>query len=186
MFDSNMPHFIENLKGLKGRVVSAGGVLMLKSQTGKVLDSVPVPSTGNFQFWRTISSVVTLPAGTQTLQVYSPTAVNWNINWMQFVSGTGSAGSDAAQLPSLDSAASLSLYPNPVQGNYTVSVNNAYSGKVLIQVIDESGTVRQVRTLEKDQPSMFINMSARDLSSGVYFVRVQMGRWTTIKKMLRQ
>ncbi len=165
--------------------VSAGGTLLLKSGSGAILATVPIPSTGSFQIWKTISAPVTLAAGPQTLQVYSSTAVNWNINWMQFIDSAGVSDAAAESL-TLDNATTFGLYPNPVQSNFTVNVSNTYTGKLLIQVIDASGIVRQVQTLQKDQPSMFINMSARDLPAGVYFVRAQIGKWVRVKKLLKQ
>lgn len=163
---------------------SAGGTLLVKNASGTVLATVAIPNTGGYQTWKTVSAVVALPAGAQTIQVYSSTAVNWNFNWMQFSSTT----SDAAVEPPLtpDTAATFGMYPNPVQSNFTLNVSNANTGKVLVQIIDLSGVVRQVQTFDKEEPSMYINMSARDLPTGLYIVRVQMGRWSAVKKMLKQ
>src|SRR6202012_5307533 len=43
-----------------------------------------------FQTWATVNASVTLPAGTQTLQVYSVTG-GWNLNWIQFTAGAATA-----------------------------------------------------------------------------------------------
>jgi endoglucanase len=164
---------------------AAGGTLQLKNASGTVLATVAIPNTGGYQSWRTLGATVSLPAGTQTLQVYSSTAATWNLNWMQFTS----VASDAAAEPSLmaDTAtATFGMYPNPVRSNFTLNLSNAYTGKVLVQIIDLQGAVRQVETFDKEDPSMYINVSAHDLPAGLYIVRVQMGKWSAVKKMLKQ
>jgi uncharacterized protein YjdB len=72
------------------RVASAitGSQIQLKSGS-TVLSTVNVPNTGGWQSWQTISSgSFSLAAGAQTLQVYVSTG-GWNLNWMQFKTGTG-------------------------------------------------------------------------------------------------
>ncbi len=60
--------------------------LQLKNSSGTILATVNIPQTATFQTWTTVSAIVTLPAGTQTLRVYSGNG-GWNINWFEFVSG---------------------------------------------------------------------------------------------------
>ena len=66
-----------------------GAQFQLRSSTGTVLATLTVPNTGNFQSWQTISTNVTLPAGLQTLRVYTTLANGgWNINWLEFAPNT--------------------------------------------------------------------------------------------------
>jgi uncharacterized protein involved in high-affinity Fe2+ transport len=65
--------------------------------------SVSIPATGGYQTWTTITTTVTLPAGTQTLTVDQDNG-GWNINFFAFglnssggggTGGTGGSGTDA-------------------------------------------------------------------------------------------
>lgn len=78
---------------------AAGASFQLRQAgSGAVLASVSLPNTGGYQTWQTVNATVTLPAGAQTLQLYSTSAVNWNINWMQFVT-SGAAQPLASSVP---------------------------------------------------------------------------------------
>jgi endoglucanase len=66
--------------------------LQLRKTDGTVLATVKVPSTGGYQTWQTISATVSLPAGTQTLKVFS-TSSQWNsfnMNWLEITGGSSS------------------------------------------------------------------------------------------------
>jgi alpha-tubulin suppressor-like RCC1 family protein len=177
--------------------VAAGAGFQLRSSSGTVLATVTLPNTGNYQAWQTVTASVTLPAGVQTLQLYSTSTAHWNINWMQFASGTTAASSaknvvtasresllsDSTSL--LNTASSFVLYPNPVQGQFMIQLNNGHMGNMQVQIVDAAGVVRQVYSYNKNQSSMQLNLSAGNLSAGVYFVRVQIGAWSEIKKIVK-
>jgi len=65
----------------------SGAQFQLRNSSGAVLATITVPNTGNFQSWQTVSASVTLPAGAQTLRIYTIVANGgWNINWWSLVS----------------------------------------------------------------------------------------------------
>ncbi|WP_238323112.1 beta-1,3-glucanase family protein [Gorillibacterium massiliense] len=64
---------------------NTGGQIQLKSGTS-VLATTSVPNTGGWQTWKTVTDVVNLTAGNQTLTLYAA-AGGFNINWFQFSSG---------------------------------------------------------------------------------------------------
>ncbi|HEV3327195.1 MAG TPA: carbohydrate-binding protein, partial [Puia sp.] len=141
------------------RVATAegGASFQLRTGTGTVLATIPVPNTGGWQNWVTLSAVVTLSAGSQTLQLYSNSVAGWNINWMLFSTSTQGTRSVAGQASASDSALVapnpmgtdvLVLYPNPAKSSFTVQVNNALTGTLMIQVIDVTGRIRQVQALQ--------------------------------------
>ncbi|MBT9392182.1 carbohydrate-binding protein [Hymenobacter sp. NST-14] len=72
------------------RVASATGnaTLQLRNSAGTVLGSVNVGNTGGWQAWQTISTTVTLPAGTQRLRVYASASTGCNVNWLSFAAAT--------------------------------------------------------------------------------------------------
>jgi hypothetical protein len=64
----------------------AGTQLQLLKDTN-VLATVTIPNTGGWQNWQTVTTSVSLSAGTQTLRVKAVTN-GWNFNWMSFTSAT--------------------------------------------------------------------------------------------------
>jgi hypothetical protein len=65
-----------------------GAQLQIRNSGGTVLATVNLPVTGGFQTWQTISAVVNLGAGTQTIRLQSSASAGWNINWLEIVGGT--------------------------------------------------------------------------------------------------
>jgi dienelactone hydrolase len=61
-----------------------GGTLQVKNGSGNVLTTVAIPATGGFQTWKTITTTITLPVGTQTIRLQSAAGAGWNINWWQW------------------------------------------------------------------------------------------------------
>jgi hypothetical protein len=175
--------------------LDTGASFQLRTSTGTVLATIAVPNTGGWQNWATVSAGVTLPAGSQTLQLYSTSVAGWNINWMQFsstgtqgtrsVAGQASASDSALVAPNSMGTDVLLLYPNPVKSGFTVQVNNTLTGTMIIQVIDVTGRIRQVQALQKDQSTVQVDMSAESLPAGTYFVRVRIGVWGEIKKLMK-
>lgn len=68
----------------------AGAQFQVKNSSGTVLATIAVPNTGDFQTWKDVSATVKLVSGTQTLRLYSSNAAAWNLNYMNFTSGTAS------------------------------------------------------------------------------------------------
>jgi len=174
----------------------SGGTLQLKDASGNALANFNVPNTGNFEVWQTATATVTLPAGNQTLQLNNNGFTEWNINWLDF--GNGSLGSAAQQPTVMDAQAaslsnslagsaapSLTLYPNPARDNATLEINNSRTGKMIIQVISQSGQIIKTYTTTKSGPGIATNLFTGDLASGVYSIRIQIGDWTDIRKLMK-
>ncbi|MEJ7911576.1 MAG: carbohydrate-binding protein, partial [Chitinophagaceae bacterium] len=82
---------------------NTGSQLQLRKADGSVFSTVSLPNTGSYQGWQTVTTVVTLAAGPQSIRIISTNSGNWNINWLDIVAGgtppansapTVSAGSD--------------------------------------------------------------------------------------------
>jgi endoglucanase len=82
-----------------------GGQLQIKNSAGTVLATVSVPNTGGYQNWQTVSTNVTLAAGTQTIRIYS-TSNGWNINWWE-IAGAGSSSSSSSTTTSSTSTSRI-------------------------------------------------------------------------------
>jgi hypothetical protein len=65
------------------RLASPGGSqLQIRNSAGAVLATVAIPNTGGYQNWQTVTATITLPAGSQTLRIYSASN-GWNFNWWE-------------------------------------------------------------------------------------------------------
>ena len=64
---------------------NTGVQFQLRNATGTALTTVTVPNTGLWQTYQTVSAQVALPAGQQTLRIYTTEAksTGWNINWWE-------------------------------------------------------------------------------------------------------
>jgi hypothetical protein len=167
--------------------------MALRDTTGKVLATMSTNSTGGFQSWVTLSTKVTLPAGLQTLRLISTSAPMWNINWIQFVSGTTSAVDQravSAQATAFrsDSAQGSGLtyfrvYPNPVKDRVVLDISNVHVGKVKVLVISPSGSVVQTYQYDKLSQEMQMPLNVGNLAAGLYIIRIQGVDWFETKKI---
>jgi hypothetical protein len=149
--------------------------------SGNVLSTVAVPNTGGFQTWQTASAQAKLNAGLQTIRLKSTSWNIWNINWMQFVSGTGTAstavntitGAAISMNDSVATAATSSVvWPNPVRGLLNIQVNDNTSGNKIIQVVDALGVTRQTTKFTKTPGVNQFQLDVSTLAPGVYNIRI--------------
>ncbi|HEY0473656.1 MAG TPA: carbohydrate-binding protein [Kribbella sp.] len=91
--------------------------------------NVSLPSTGGWQTWSTVNSQVTLPAGQQTLTVYQDNG-GWNLNSLQFGSGSTAPANLAAGKPTSESSHNQSYgsanLTDSNQSSYWESTNNTF------------------------------------------------------------
>ena len=172
----------------------SGVTLQLLSGT-KVLSSVGLPGTGGFNIWKTVTSRVTLAAGQQTLKLYFNSWTHVNLNWIQFASGTTTAADDntlsnSAAVLASDSSATFgdkgfTVYPNPVHDQLNLRVNDQRSGNLVVQVIDAFGAVKAVYNFSKTSDLFQTSIATSTWTSGIYFVRIQSGSKTDVRKVVK-
>lgn len=81
------------------------------------------------------------------------------------------------------SAASFGLYPNPsVDGNITLNLNSAVTGKGLVSVFSLTGAKVFETAIAAGISSQQISLSS--LSAGMYIVKVEAGSYTQSKKLV--
>jgi hypothetical protein len=67
---------------------------------------------------------------------------------------------------------SLTLYPNPANGSFTISLNEETTGDVDIHIITENGIVlKQIKT-EKVYPVFIYEIPVSELDEGTYLIRL--------------
>ncbi|MGZ4026793.1 MAG: carbohydrate-binding protein, partial [Flavisolibacter sp.] len=179
------------------RIASAanGAQFQLKNASGSVLTTVNVPNTGGWQTWQTISATVTLPAGQQTIRLFctSTPGTVFNINWLEFVSGSSLTAmvQKSSSLMTTDSTAStsagLDVFPNPVTDRFALQVNNNLTGTMTVQILDLKGAVQKQFTLTKAAAGTAqFYLSIGDLAAANYVVKAIMGNWSQTKQIVKQ
>jgi hypothetical protein len=169
----------------------SGGSLQLQTPGGNVLLTLPVPNTGGWQNWTTITGTCYIPQGGLVLVLVSNANPGWNINWMQFnLNGIGAQSSPTTSTGMASSlqtfgGESLLIAPNPVHDKFTLHLENSHTGAMQVQVIDVNGKVLRNYRTQKDQQSSQLDISVGDLQRGSYFIRVQIGDWIVTKQMLK-
>lgn len=175
----------------------------VRDANGVILATVNVPQTGGNQSWSTISANVTLPNGNQIFRIHSLQS-GWNIKQIEvidnndgFVDGQSSLnGIETENLSAFqngmissessdNSKSALGIYPNPVNEQVTLRINNKYSGSLNVQIINESGAISKSFRFTKNQMISQLNIPVNDLPAGTYLLKVQMKGWQDVKKLIK-
>jgi Carbohydrate binding module (family 6)/Secretion system C-terminal sorting domain len=175
--------------------LQSGASFALESSSGTVYTKVSVPNTGGWQTYTTVSATVQLPAGLQTLKLVSLNASAWNINWMSFTVPVTTASNrteeiSGAAIAAIDDSSAartglLLLYPNPTTDVFQLSIDNAQTGKFLVQVISSAGRLVKTYTFEKGLSEMQVQISLAGLPAGIYLIRIGGTDWQVIRKEMK-
>ena len=165
---------------------NTGAALQIRKADGTVLLTSSLPVTGDWQTWQTVSGTITLAAGAQTLRLYSSALPRWNFNWIEFVTGTSSSSAaKAATSEASSTVKSLDIFPNPVNDNFVLQVNNKNTGTMKIQIVDMKGAIIKELQSEKKEQSTQVYLSASGLTAGTYFINVKIGDWNQSIQMVK-
>jgi hypothetical protein len=168
-----------------------GAQFQLRKSDGAVLATMTVPNTGSWQSWQTITANVVLAAGTQTLRIYTNAANGgWNLNWFEILTGSAVAAASrtSGDVQNInDGTSTINVYPNPVTGNFRLTVNNNQTGELMIQIISANGVVVKTINLQKiSAGATNYSLSIPELNRGVYIIHASMDGWNANKQILRQ
>ena len=79
----------------------------------------------------------------------------------------------------------FTVYPNPVRDNFVLQLNNSQMGKMKVEIVNQGGSIIRSYLFNKDQLVNQVTVPANDLSSGVYFIQVQIGTWSDRRKIVK-
>lgn len=136
-----------------------------------VLASVTVPNTGGNQVWQTVSTNVSLNAGSQTLRV-SCTATGFSLNWLKLTL-------QPSEMTSAESSAGrVSVYPNPSRGSVIIELTGSEMIRELI-VYSPTGIVRHAYPRA---PKAVIETAG--MKPGLYVLKISAESFFEIRKLL--
>lgn len=87
---------------------------------------------------------------------------SFNVNVSDVISSVGSEELESK----------IKLFPNPVQNNLTVQLENKYIGTIQLLLIDTKGKILSSFIFEKNNPSLEYILDVESLTSGTYIIKV--------------
>jgi hypothetical protein len=160
-----------------------GAQLQIRKGDGTVLSTVNLPNTGAYQKWQTTTTTVTLSAGVQTIRVISTAAALWNINWLEFASGTASR---IAAFQQNEETFLFELFPNPATDHVNVTISNPYRGKMKLQMVNINGAVVRESILYKEKGIIRTSLKTGDLPAGNYIIKLSTDKRLITKQIIKQ
>jgi len=164
-----------------------GAQFQVKNSGGAVLSTVTIPTTGSFQTWQTISTTVSLAAGTQTIRLQSSASAGWNINWLEIMGGSFTMARRSPNMIIDQSATStVAVYPNPVQDAFTLTLDKNFTGNIKVRVVNTAGAVVREYRLQKTQLHSQDRISLGNIPPGNYFIHVSTTQGSVTKQLIKQ
>ena len=76
-------------------------------------------------------------------------------------------------------------YPNPFKEKTTIKYCIAYKTKVRLTVFNSKGDLMEKLVDEEKEAGTYkVNFDASELSSGIYYYKIESGNFTSVKKMI--
>lgn len=79
----------------------------------------------------------------------------------------------------------ISIFPNPSSDVFNVELQDEYLGETEISVVDELGRVISKSTIDKNKELMNYTIDLTNNSNGIYFVKIQSNKKSTIKRIVK-
>jgi len=148
-----------------------------------ITGAIIIPNTGGWQNWQTITKKgIPLTEGKNVLRINSHVQCP-NINYFTFVSSATGVNSGNAGLPKEFFV--HQNYPNPFNPATSINFDLPDAGHVTCKIYDALG--REVATLMNRYENAgyhSLDFDAKNLSSGLYFYKIQSGKHSSVKKMI--
>ncbi|MFL5789227.1 MAG: PKD domain-containing protein [Flavisolibacter sp.] len=101
-----------------------------------------------------------------------------------YTPASNSTNRSAATIP--DGQSGIEVYPNPFNSQLSILVHKPFAGAYTLQVIDVNGRIKKSYHLTKyPGQDALLTIPVTDIEKGTYFIKVIMGNWTDVKKVIR-
>jgi poly(3-hydroxybutyrate) depolymerase len=167
------------LNYFKGQATNNGNLLQWETATEQNTDYFSVERSTDGNQFTAIGQAAA--AGTSTaVKDYSYTDTNApaaNLYYrLKQVDKNGNAKySKVILIISNNSRTGVQMYPNPVQDNLNVAINNDVKGKGKITVYELTGRIISQQAIEKNDKVLNAAVSMNNLSAGLYVVEIKIG-----------
>ncbi len=94
-----------------------------------------------------------------------------------------STSSNAAEIP--NGITSVEVFPNPTTDKVLMQVNHPISGIMKVEIVNVNGAVKERLILNHASPVSKVNIPVKELPAGTYFIKVQIGKWSVSKKIIK-
>lgn len=160
---------------------AAGGSVQFKFDNSSFSEIINIPQTGGWQTWgNVIKSGINLSSGTHTINLNFITG-GFNLNYLKFDLTSPSS----VEPISINTYDLYQNYPNPFNPSTTIDFSIARPGSVTLTVFNALGKTVKKITNEYSAPGKYsVNFSGEDITSGVYFYKIQTKEFTKTLKML--
>jgi beta-glucosidase len=158
---------------------STGGVIHFKVDSD-VFVNVDVPITGDWQNWTNAVTFVYLDEGIYEFQLYAEEG-GFNVNWIDFEIITSIDPVDAH----IYSYELHQNFPNPFNPNTTITYDLPEYSHVSISLFNMLGQeVEEIINQSQQAGRYSIQFDGSNLPSGIYYYRLNAGKYVSVKKML--
>jgi hypothetical protein len=188
-YSVNIPSAGTYTVNFRAATPNTGVQFQLRNASGTSLATVTAPNTGGWQTYQTFSTQVTLPAGQQTIRIYTTDAKvsGWNINWWEITNSNASATS-ISKVTDITSSitTSIDIFPASITDRFALKVDNTLTGNMLVEIKDATGAVKKTFNVTKSAAGATQTyLSASDLTAGEYTLQVTMGTWKQTTRLLK-
>lgn len=154
--------------------------LQLKVNGTVVVASLAFPSTTLWSNWQYVTSIQTLNAGTNEIQLTSIGSNGGNIDELQVTN----AATLGTQMTENQNKKSVAIYPNPYQSGKLSIALKGYENSDTIQINITNLLGQIIHTEKVSNPTQVDLNVSNKLTDSVYFISVESGENKLVKKLI--
>ena len=170
--------------GSKNSIAGRNIPIFLKNTNGDIVSWALADVNGNFDFSDLLLQDYTVNAEKASLQSVSPvislTSATPDVNNISINIGTQNIVTSVENQLSYEILNSMSYYPNPVKDNLTLAFTLVKQAMVDISILNITGQEIKKYNYSLSEGSNKMTMDLNDLSSGIYFVRINVDKGNAV------
>jgi arylsulfatase A-like enzyme len=165
-----------------------GCKIKLDRDAGSIIidDNIPIPNTGGWHNWTTVTRTITLSAGQYYIGIFARQG-GWNFNWFRITSNTAKTKQDN-KIDQLNNPPAFKLrqnYPNPFNPVTKIQYDLAEKSFVSLKVYNINGKVAATLVKKEQSTGQYeVLFDASKLTSGIYFCSFKAGAYKSVKRMV--
>jgi len=138
---------------------------------GTTVTLTATPATGyTFTNWTEVGTQVSTSA------TYSFTANASRTLLANFTQNTG--------IENVFDNSSITIFPNPNNGRFTIGLNNSYNGEITIIINSVIGSQLKMERVNKFTREMIYPIEMENLAKGIYMVKLQTASYNVVKMVI--